>query len=305
MKKISIITVNFNSTEVTKELLQSLRKQDYGNIEIIVVDNGSRRDPSLEIKREFPEVMMVRSNENLGFAGGNNLGIAYATGDLLLFLNNDTEVPNNSLLKMAEAASIPGVAMVSPVICYHALPDKIQYAGYTPINIFTGRNKSIGHAKQYAPVKGIVQTAYPHGAALMLTRETMKKIGTMPNNYFLYYEELEWGAKAHNSGFLTVVQKEALIYHKESMSTGKASPLKTYFQTRNRILFMRRNNHLLTFLLFSFFFGLFALPKNLFSYILKGQWNHLKHFLAGVWWNLTNGSNSMNIGYKYDYLRSL
>ena len=84
MKKISIITVNFNTTQVTKELLQSLRRQDYKNIETIVVDNGSAIDPSDEIKTAFPEVVMVRSEQNLGFAGGNNLGITHASGDLLL-----------------------------------------------------------------------------------------------------------------------------------------------------------------------------------------------------------------------------
>lgn len=303
MKKISIITVNFNTTQVTKELLQSLRRQDYKNIETIVVDNGSAIDPSDEIKTAFPEVVMVRSEQNLGFAGGNNLGITHASGDLLLFLNNDTEVPNGTLFKMTEAAAIPGVGMISPIICYHEQPDKIQYAGYTPINIVTGRNKAIGHGEKYAPSKGIVQTAYPHGAALMVTKEIMKLIGSMPDIYFLYYEELEWGAKARNRDLLTVVQKEAIIYHKESMSTGKASPLKTYFQSRNRILFMRRNNHFITLIFFVLFFGLFAFPKNLLSYVLKGQWKHAAHFWAGAWWNLTHNRNAMKIGYKYDYLR--
>ena len=89
---VTIITVNYNYSQVTLELLRSLRTSTYSPVEIIVVDNGSSENPESKIDKDFPDVVFIRSEENLGFAGGNNLGISAAKGDFLFFINNDTEV---------------------------------------------------------------------------------------------------------------------------------------------------------------------------------------------------------------------
>ncbi len=86
---VSIITVNYNQAQLTLELLASLRKLTYTSFEIIVVDNASRENPKELIEKEYPEVKVVVSKENLGFAGGNNLGVQEAKGDYIFFVNND------------------------------------------------------------------------------------------------------------------------------------------------------------------------------------------------------------------------
>ncbi len=305
MSKVSIITVNYNQPEVTLELLESLRNQDYQDLEVIVVDNGSKVDPSKMIQLGYPEVKVIRSEKNLGFAGGNNLGIREASGDYLFFLNNDTEVPLQSIRALVAALErFPDAGVVSPIINYFDQPGLTQYAGYTEINSLTGRNHAIGHKQQVQPKMKVSDTHYAHGAAMMVRREVIETVGMMPENYFLYYEELDWGAQIKRAGYKIKVVESVYILHKESVSTGKSSPLKTYFQTRNRMLFMRRNMGLIQKAIFYLFFLTVALPKNLIVYALRRELDHLKSYWNGTMWNFKNDVHSQQIGYIYESLRN-
>src|SRR5690349_17353788 len=128
---ISIITVNYNNTAVTIDLLRSIRNLEYTNIEVLVVDNDSAEDPTEELKKVFPSVNVIVSNKNVGFAGGNNLGIKAAKGDYLFFVNNDTELTPqilNGLLEVFE--SYPDAGAVSPKFHYFYAPGTIEFAGY-------------------------------------------------------------------------------------------------------------------------------------------------------------------------------
>lgn len=304
MDKVSVITVNFNQTDITLDLLRSLQAQDYKNLEVIVVDNGSRINPERQITSNFDNVIFIRSENNLGFAGGNNLGIQNATGDYLFFLNNDTEIPAHTIRNLvAVLKKYPDTGAVCPLIYYHQFPQLAQYAGYTAINTFTGRNSSIGRKKSIKMTDEVKETSLAHGAAMMLPREVIERVGAMPEIYFLYYEELDWGTAIKKAGYTIRVCHNSHILHKESISTGKESPLKTYFQTRNRILFMRRNFGGLNKLAFFLFFGCISVPANIYRYLSRGEWEHLYSFLNGIWWNITNQKDSPKIGYKYEFLK--
>jgi len=138
MPLVSIITINYNQSEVTFELLKSLRNISYPNVEIIVVDNASPSDHPERIKENFPEIQLLLSETNLGFAGGNNLGVRVAKGDYLLFMNNDVEVPVDFLEPLvATLEDDESIGMVSPIIKFHWDSNLIQYAGYNPINLWT------------------------------------------------------------------------------------------------------------------------------------------------------------------------
>ncbi len=145
---VSIITINYNNLKVTLELLRSIEECTYKNLQVIVVDNGSKEDPTNDILKGFPEVNVIRSNENLGFSAGNNLGSKSANGDYIFYVNNDTLFAENvieELLKPFESYSNLGI--VSPKIIYYESPNIIQYAGSTDIDPLTGRNKIIGQGK--------------------------------------------------------------------------------------------------------------------------------------------------------------
>jgi hypothetical protein len=301
MNSVSIITVNFNQGLVTEQLLLSIDATNtYPNIEIIVVDNGSKVNSVPEWRVKYPSVKFIRSDKNLGFAGGNNLGVKESTGEYLFFVNNDTEFTEGVVQRLVNVMnSHPEVGMVSPKIKYFDEPDTLQYVGYTPMNYYTCRNATIGQFEkdngQYDNAKG--PTAYAHGAAMMVRREAIDKAGLMAENFFLYYEEMDWCDHIHKAGYQVWVEPAALIYHKESISVGRTSVLKEYFMNRNRILFIRRNAPLYArFIFYVYFIGM-VVPRNILVYQKKGYKGFTGWLLKAIWWNITNNINSSKLGY--------
>jgi GT2 family glycosyltransferase len=254
---LSIITINYNGLRDTCELIDSLPLEDQ-SIEVIVVDNASKEDEATIIENRYPTIKVIRSNQNLGFAGGNNLGIKAAHGKYLFFINNDTLLrPQTSCFPSTESEKISiahfrhliyriesdeEIGIVCPKIRFAWGDNPIQFAGYTPLSKFTMRNRSIGFGETD---KGLYDLAHPtpyaHGAAMMVKREAIDKVGLMPECYFLYYEELDWSMIFTRAGYSIWYEPACTIYHKESQSTGQNSPLKTYYLTRNRLLFVKRN----------------------------------------------------------------
>ncbi len=295
---VSIITVNYNQADVTCDLLKSAKNLSYAHVEIIVVDNASVENPTQKIKTVFPEAKIILSDKNLGFAGGNNLGIQSAKGELLFFINNDTVLTPDILENLiAVFQKNEKAGAVSPKIYYFDEPEKIQFAGYTRMNPCTGRNVTIG---QFEIDKGQHDhprnTAYAHGAAMMVHRKVIDKVGMMPDFFFLYFEEFDWSEQIKRAGFEILYEPKAKIYHKESVTTGKLSPLKTYYETRNRILFMRRNAGNLQLIALSISLAFFTIPKNLLLYLLKGEIELARSFLRGIIWNILHKTpGNMNI----------
>ncbi len=301
MDAVSIITVNFNQPEVTLELLSSLKKNYQDEIEVIVVDNASEVNSEAAFKKIIPGLLFIRSEINLGFAGGNNLGIKSASGDYIFLLNNDTEIPVGCLETMIdEFKANPHIGLLSPLILYHHDKNMIQYAGYTPMNYVMCRNSQIG---QYEKNRGqyndlSYETGFCHGAAVMCRRSDLFKAGLMEENYFLYYEELDWCEKFRRMGKTINFTGKTFIYHKESISVGKESAIKTFFLTRNRMLFIRRNTSLRNTLLFSFYFTFIACPKTIFVHLRNKRGDLAKWVLKALIWNYTHQVNSGSLGFN-------
>jgi GT2 family glycosyltransferase len=302
MKLTSIITVNFNQPAVTVEFLRSVKENTQNeNIEVILVDNGSKEDHRVKFERAFPGLIYIRSEKNLGFAGGNNLGIEYAKGDFLLFLNNDTEITENLISELSnELENNPAIGLISPLILYFHHQEIIQYAGFTAMNYITCRNSDIGNLDtnegQYN--NDSRETAFCHGAAMMCRRADLQTVGLMDENYFLYYEELDWCEKFRKAGKKIWFTGHTKIFHKESISVGKESSIKTYFMTRNRMLFIRRNTGLLNTLLFTLYYITIACPKQILLYMKNGRRDLIKWVFHGVLWNFTHSKKSSDLGFK-------
>jgi GT2 family glycosyltransferase len=290
---VSVITINYNQLPYTLELLESLRHTSYRNIEVIVVDNASKENPEAVIKEKYPETTVIVSKENLGFAGGNNLGIKEARGKYLFFLNNDTEVHANTFQPLVNLFETnPDAGIASPKILYFNSGDTIQYVGCSNINPYTGRNHRKGFKERdHGQYDALGTTDLAHGAAMMVPRRVIEKAGAMPELFFLYYEELDWCQTIKDAGFKIYVVPESKVYHKESMSIGKNSTLKTYYMTRNRLLFMRRHTAGIKKVSWMLFFVLFSIPKNSLYFVVRRELEHLKAFWKGLMWNLTHGSN--------------
>lgn len=301
MNLVSIITVNFNQSYVTEQLLNSISVTNtYTAIEIIVVDNGSTANSVPQWTEQYPDIIFIRSDKNLGFAGGNNLGIAAAKGDYYFLVNNDTEFTPGLVQTLVETLERnKHVGVVSPKIRYFDQPDMLQYMGFTDMNYYTARNSSIGQFEtdigQYDNLTG--RTGYAHGAAMMVKKECIEKAGLMAENFFLYYEELDWCDHIKRAGYEIWLQTAALIYHKESVSVGKVSALKEYFMNRNRILFIRRNAPLLSRWFFYVYFIAFVAPRNVLKYIKIGHKDFIGWLFKAIWWNVTQSKNSKKLGY--------
>jgi GT2 family glycosyltransferase len=287
---VSIIILNWNQTKVTCEFLESTRRLEYTNCEILVCDMGSEVDPTEYIKSQnYPNTRVLRSETNLGFTGGNNWGMREAKGDFIFIVNNDTEVTPNLLNVLIEPFyQDPSIGVTCPKIRFYHHPEIIQYAGFNPINVYTGRSTAVGNKEvdsgQY-DVSGFTYGA--HGCAMMVKREVIEKVGMFPEKFFIYYEEWDWSSRILKAGFKIYYQAQGLIYHKESITMGKQSAIKVYYHTRNRILYMRRNANSIQFAAFMIFFMLFTAPKSTVRFVVNRQFGHLKSFVKGAFWNLT------------------
>jgi GT2 family glycosyltransferase len=214
MKLVSVITVNYNHNAITDALIDSIfQKNTYPDIEIIVVDNGSIENPVPAWIAKYPMVKFIRSESNLGFAGGNNIGIKESKGDYLFLANNDTEFTETLVEKLVNTLDRhPEVGIVSPKIRYYDQPDTLQYAGFTRMNYYTCRNNCIGQFEkdngQYDHLTG--ETGFAHGAAMMVRREAIDRAGMMAENYFLYYEEMDWCDRIRKAGYTIWVNMDAL-----------------------------------------------------------------------------------------------
>lgn len=283
-KLLSIITINYNGLKDTYELIDTLPLNDK-TIEVIVVDNASIQDEATELERRYPQVIVIRSDKNLGFAGGNNLGIQAAHGKYLFFINNDAILPQPSAIShlLTRLESTDQIGMVSPKIRFTWGKQPIQYAGYTPLSKLTLRNKSIGFGEEdYGQYNTAHPTPYAHGAAMMVKREVIEKAGIMPECYFLYYEELDWSMMICRAGYEIWYEPACTIFHKESQTTGQQSPLKTYYISRNRLLFALRNiNGSERYLTYLYIIGIVAV-RDILKYLCKGQINMAKAVMKGI-----------------------
>lgn len=288
MANVSIITVNYNGLSDTCEMIESLRTYETCPYELIVVDNGSRVDEAAVLREKYPDITVIRSNVNLGFAGGNNLGVRQAEGEFLFFLNNDTYIDRPVLGSLtARLSENVKNGVVSPKIKF-SFSGEIQFAGYTPLSRITLRNDLIGFGEED---KGQYESArrspFAHGAAMMVRREAIEKAGEMPEIYFLYYEELDWCERIREAGYEIWYEPAATVYHKESRSTGRESPLKTYYMSRNRLLYARRNRQgAVSFL--SVCYQLFVVaPRDLLRFAAKGKTAWVKARCKGIYAGLS------------------
>lgn len=233
--KVSIIILNWNGLNDTIECLESVRKIDYPNYEIVVVDNGSTDGSAEGIKRLFPEITLIRNKENLGYAGGNNVGIRYALkseADYIFLLNNDTIVRNETILNLVQFFEKEHeYALASPLIFNYFKPAEIEsYGSY--VNPDTGRVKLLSSRQQYNCLSG---------AALMVRCDSIKNVGLLDERFFLYYEDTDWCFRFSERKYKFAIVETSVVLHKHGSSGGgNCSPLSLYYSIRNKRLFCEK-----------------------------------------------------------------
>lgn len=280
MPKILIIILNYNGWDDTKECLESLNKVEYENFEVILIDNGSAEKPP-EIGGQFSnlKITQVFNEQNLGFAGGNNQGIkmALAQGvEYILLLNNDTLVEPDFLTRMVEVANKGGqhIGIVGPLMYFYdsraATGAKLIWSagGKVAANY---KGELIGYNQpDSGQFKKPVHVDYISGTCLLIKKAVIEKIGLISEDYFLYYEDVDWCTRARATGYECLLVPEARIYHKVSKSTQEFSYPYIYYHVRNNLLFASRFGPGIMVFFMSIWILLKQVIKLIFGY--KRQW---------------------------------
>ncbi len=247
---VSIIILNYNGRQFLNDCLGSVLKQSYSNFELILFDNNSADDSIGFVESNFIDnrLKLVRSDRNIGFAGGNNEALKHCSNDIIVLLNNDTVVESDWLAALVEAVK-EGNTIASSFVITEGIPEKyyetngsVSYLMYNIMNIFPD----------------IVNEFYPNGCSLIFRKS---EIGIpFDEDYFFYGEDVYLGLKARFKGMKVKFVKNSVVHHKGSGSAASNS-FRTFCQERNRFLNL--------YLFFSFGFIFRILPYILFNHTLK------------------------------------
>jgi GT2 family glycosyltransferase len=245
---VYVIVLNWNGRQDTAACLESCLQLSYPRVRLLVVDNGSVDGSEEALRERFPDVPLLQTGKNLGFAGGNNVGIRYALehgAEFVLLLNNDTVVDPRFVDALVAAAADPAVGMLIPKIYYFEPPDVLWYAG-AYMNEWLGWGNHLGAGKRdVGQFDAISETNRPTGCALMVRRAVCETVGLLAEEYFCYCEDLDWGLRARNAGFKLLYVPTSKVWHKISRSTGGSrSGVSLYYYVRNLLLCLDRNHPL-------------------------------------------------------------
>jgi GT2 family glycosyltransferase len=257
-KKVYIIIVNWNGKNDTGHCLSSLRKIDdvKAEIRIIVVDNGSTDGSLKELQKEYPWAIYIPTGKNLGFTGGNNIGIRFALAhkaDYVWLLNNDTIV-TPKVLSMLSAFDDPSVGACGSKI-YFAPHHEYHSDRYTQGEL--GRviwyaGGLIDWHNMYASHRGVDEvdhgqydkkesTPFITGCSFIVKAEVIEKVGLLDDRYYLYLEDLDWSIRIQRAGWKTLYVPSSILWHVNAGSSGRpGNPLHEYYFTRNRLLLAAR-----------------------------------------------------------------
>jgi len=258
--KLVVVILNWNKCQDTIDCVRALEKQDMSDFSILVVDNGSR-DGSAEILRStFPEMTIICNSTNLGYAGGNNVGIRAALdggADLVLLLNNDAFPEPDFLRTLVQAARTDDkAAALGGKVIWDVEPPRL-WGAYGLITYHANIVRIEGWmAEDISAFSEPKQVDFVIGCGIMMTRRALEDVGLLDEDYFAYHEDADWCLRAKQKGYHILYIPDAMLRHKGSHSTGGGyrSPI-MYFGARNSVLFAKKHATLLQLVAFACFFG--------------------------------------------------
>jgi len=264
MLKVSLVILNWNGIDDTLECLTSAMKLNAEGLrlEIIVVDNGST-DNSLKELGKIKEITLIKNNENLGFSGGNNVGIKYALkneADYIVVLNNDVTLEKNSIKELiSQMASDSTIGASSPKIYFSKGYEykKGRYKTSDLGRVIWYAGGVIDWANVYGQTNGVdkvdrgqfdevYETDFATGTCMIVSREVIEKVGMFDERYYMYYEDTDLSQRIKKSGYKIVFNPKSIIWHKVAQGSGIGSTNNDYFISRNRMLFGMRYARLRT-----------------------------------------------------------
>jgi GT2 family glycosyltransferase len=291
IKSIGIVVLNWNQQSLTKACIDSIRKSDFRDYKIFLVDNASREGEWEELCTPSEDLVFIRNDRNLGFARGANIGIKAAIEygcDSLCLLNNDTLIDRSCLSEMRKYLAIDEtVGVITPKILQYDMKDRIYSAGGRLI-------KSLGQPllrglgeKDRGQYDHVRKVSFASGSAMLIKAGVLSEVGMLHEDFFAYAEDMDLCARISKKGYEMVYIPTAKVWHKFSASSGLGSPLFYYLHTRNRMIFAKRNNGpCVYFLIFMPFFILYRVLYLVVRLLSRGRVSQAKAVLKGVVWHI-------------------
>lgn len=290
---VAIIIVHWKGLELTKACLQSLQNTSYPNFQIFLVDNGSTEKDGQTLKRDFPEIDLITSENNLGFTGGNNLGIMRALDmghDFVLLLNNDTEVEPDFLQLLVRACEHqPKLGMVQPLIFFTEDRDKIWSAGGS-FGPELGISKTIGYGKNKTALtkqkNGPLDWAT--GCCVLIRSQALREVGLLREVFFAYFEDVDLSLRIREKGWEIRLASEARIYHavagssKSKSSEGTLSPTVIYLTARNQFFQIKLHVHGFLGKITAFTYHSLKYSAWFVYFCLRGRFRKTKALIRGI-----------------------
>jgi len=243
--KFSIVIVSLNGRKRIAMPLDAMRKCSPAAFEVIVVDNGSSDGLSNFVRANYPEVILVRAPKNLGFAGGNNLGILNANGEVVVLLNDDTEPEADWLQPLSDAfRKDPRIGVAGCRLLYPETRKVQHLGGVIHANGLTD-HVAWGEEEGWSAARPGIEADYATGAAMAIRRETLSEVGLLDECFWpIYFEEIDWCERARRAGWRIWIVPGSTVIHHESQTTERLSRnfLKMYH--RNRMRFLLKNRRL-------------------------------------------------------------
>jgi GT2 family glycosyltransferase len=241
---VYIVVLNWNGWHDTIPCIESLRQLSYPSYHIVVVDNASSDGSEERIRAACPDITVLQSGANLGFAGGNNVGIRYALeqgADYVWLLNNDAFALPDSLSPLVQRAeSDPQIGFVGSKILYASQPDVVWFAGgaILPRNARGAYISGVPNDDRLPPAH---EPGYLAGTSLLARDAAIRHIGLVPECYFLYYEEVDWQYTGRRAGWKLMYEPASVVLHKVSRTVVLDSPIQAFHNARSRMIFVRRH----------------------------------------------------------------
>lgn len=293
--KVSIIVLNWNGKNHLRKCLKSIEKISYKPLEVIVVDNDSKDTSCEMVEKEFQWVKLVRNTSNMGYSGGNNIGIKASKGKYILILNNDTEVTEDFLSPLVEVLdSDKKVACAQPKLLYGDNRNLLNAVG----SYFT----STGFLYHYGYRKNAKLATYNEplsiysakGAAMLLRKSVLQKVGLFDEDFFIFFEETDLCHRLWLSGYTVKYEPSSVIYHYEAVDTSKQMKdfTRNYLSFRNRIASYIKNLEIINMVKVLFFLSVIYSFLCLY-YIFNLKPHLLLAIAAGVGWNIIRLPNTL------------
>ncbi|WP_197427934.1 glycosyltransferase family 2 protein [Halogeometricum sp. CBA1124] len=240
---VGISIVTWNNYADTRECLDSLLDVSYPNVDVVLVDNGSTDGSGDRLEEEYPSVDVVHTGENLGYAGGMNVGtreVLERGVDYVWQLNNDVVVPDESLLTdlVETMEANPNVGMLTPLVKEYPNTDTVWFWKGS-LDWQTG---NADHAAVPSSIpEGLVFNDYIPNCSLLFPADVLESVGLLPEDYFLYYDDVEHAVRIAAAGYDLATDTTTEIYHKESKSSkGELGAMYSYYRARNMVVFARK-----------------------------------------------------------------